>query len=204
MNDVDQLKNRRARFEKNVAFDYGGVPRINQIATRSNRQPSGCPKFPLTEEQLRLTGPGGRKLNIRGQFRHDGRAFEQAYCFVHQRWEFNHIETLPQDKRTMRGYDAEQMVRVQHATGRFWLIIGVLLYPLGGFLLINHMIHDGEFARSAMLEVSTRVSNYAINAVHEDEARIADTIELIGLILMGLLVFICLGVCVWALIIHKN
>ncbi|RMZ76102.1 hypothetical protein DV737_g4983, partial [Chaetothyriales sp. CBS 132003] len=46
-----------------------------------------------------------------------------------------------------------QLVAAQDIVGKHLLIIGTILYPLGGFLLINSIAEDGIYAHNAMMEV---------------------------------------------------
>ncbi|RMZ88513.1 hypothetical protein DV736_g4265, partial [Chaetothyriales sp. CBS 134916] len=70
-----------------------------------------------------------------------------------------------------------QLVAAQDIVGRQLLIIGMLLYPFGGFLLINSMAEDGIYGHNAMMEVSKMMGLPVVGSVGTKHANMAKRIQ---------------------------
>lgn len=87
-------------------------------------------------------------------------------------------------------------VRRQHRLARLLLAAAVATYPFGGFLLVNSMANNGPTARSALLAVSLLGGGSPINNVHEEDAAVAERVEIVALCVVGAGVAPCFAVVI--------
>ena len=135
------------------------------------RLKSDCPMFPLRDDHLEDKFLlNGRETDSPCAFRSetllpDGRYFEQAYCFTHNRWEFSHAPTLT---RSRRNQDSVQKQReVGRAIVKRCIWYGWVLF-VGWILLPN--IATNSLAARDLIRFST---NGEIPEFHEEERALA-------------------------------
>jgi hypothetical protein len=136
-----------------------------------------CPTFPLSPEvfKLPMNDKAGRRPFERIQLRH-GIWLEKAWCFKHGRMEFSEALLI----RNEVGVGADERP-VQRRAGSILLVLGMMLYLPGGWLLIRSMKDGTALSTTAVAEVSRVISSgkemEVVCCVHPDDAAMARAIE---------------------------
>jgi hypothetical protein len=81
------------------------------------------------------------------------------------------------DRRIVEAERDGAFVKRQHQLTRLLTASSVLLYFVGGFLVINSMTENGPLARYVLLQLSVRDGQTPIANVHEDDVVLARRIE---------------------------
>ena len=69
-------------------------------------------------------------------------------------------------------------MRRQHRLARSLLAVGIIIYPFGGFGLVNSLANNGEEARGALVALSGLRGGMAVNNVHPVDRELARRAEL--------------------------
>ena len=164
--------------------------RIEMANDDFDRLKEECPQFPLREDFFKETLPGRvypTKRCERLEMNADGTWLEKAYCSYHKRWEFSHNKGLTQ--RQLSG----DLVGHQRRTGKVLILVGVIFFPVGGFILLNDIENDEGVAPECM----RKVGGHQIDMVHPSERAAAGFWLLVASIVWLCLVVAALAVCVW-------
>lgn len=152
-----------------------------------------CPQFPLRDEHLEMPHPikKDRKRCERLQQLPDGRWLEQAYCTYHGRAEFS--DTLGLRSREL----GPGLVAQQHKAGKLLVVLGCVLFPFGGFQILNDLSWDRGAAADLMRAAS---GDARISRPHADERRLAGLMIEVMMIVWAVVVLAALGGCLfWAI-----
>ena len=128
-----------------------------------------CPTFPLSGQMLKTyfrskdgtisKHPKAKRGTV---FERDGRLFEQAYCEVHDRWEFSHTPHLT--RRTPK-----DDIKIQREMGRKLILI-LFLSILGWLPLIFMIAFDPGDVRDDVIREYTKG---AVSTFHQKEIVLA-------------------------------
>lgn len=157
-----------------------------------------CPTFPLSPEilgVLHLDGMYGtpfERLQIQ-----NGEWLEKAWCFKHGRMEYSRAWMACNEARI-----SADVRMVQRKAGALLLAFGTLAYLPGGWMLIRAMREGSDLATTAIAEVSrVLVGREAgvVCCVHPEDAAMAQAIEKVAFVVLGLGGFACVAaLVVWA------